>query len=143
MGIPCNVSAQIPIPKSTQPPKSIPFPKPKPSFFSTPKPLPASGSMTDRLSRLPLFPDTKLAEALESDFRTQIAGLNTQIADKQIALQTMLSSWSSDVELIRKTQGVLSDLRRERDRLSLEHLLLMRQVREHFVIPARANPSPL
>jgi len=40
-------------------------------------------------------------------------------------------------------QARLSQLRTERDRLALEHLLLMRQLQENFVIPTISrSPSP-
>jgi len=95
------------------------------------------------LEGLPLFPDPDLAAALETDFSRQLAVINAQIGDRQAVLQTLLIRWESDADQVRHLQTRLSQLRTERDRLALEHLLLMRQLQENFVIPnAPRSPSP-
>lgn len=97
------------------------------------------------LRTLPLFPDLKLAEQLDADFTTRVADLNDNIAKKQRQLHRMLQDWSVSENVIRLTQKELSQLRTERDRLALEHLLIMRQLERNFVIPVPdfAIPQPL
>ncbi|NJK63363.1 MAG: hypothetical protein HC921_12380 [Synechococcaceae cyanobacterium SM2_3_1] len=87
------------------------------------------------LRTLPLFPDLKLAEQLDTDFTTRVADLNDNIARKQRQLHRMLQDWSVSENVIRLTQKELSQLRTERDRLALEHLLIMRQLERNIVIP--------
>jgi hypothetical protein len=95
------------------------------------------------LEGLPLFPDPSLAQSLEADFNRQLAAINAQIGDRQAVLQALLLRWESDEGQIRRLQARLSQLRTERDRLALEHLLLMRQLQENFVIPTISrSPSP-
>ncbi len=97
------------------------------------------------LRTLPLFPDLKLAEQLDADFTARVADLNDNIAQKQRQLHGMLQDWSVSENVIRLTQKELSQLRTERDRLALEHLLIMRQLERNFVIPVPdfAMPQPL
>ncbi|MEN9205074.1 MAG: hypothetical protein Q6J68_02765 [Thermostichales cyanobacterium SZTDM-1c_bins_54] len=95
------------------------------------------------LEALPLFPDAELAADLETRFSQQLAAINAQIGDRQAVLQALLMRWESDEGQIRRLQARLSQLRTERDRLALEHLLLMRQLQENFVIPNYTrSPSP-
>jgi hypothetical protein len=93
------------------------------------------------LDLLPLFPDQELATQMESQFNQRVADLNAEIALKQADLHHWLVTWESDEAKIRETQVDLSRLRTERDRLSLEHLLVMRQLELHFIIPIRTTPQ--
>jgi hypothetical protein len=87
------------------------------------------------LTNLPLFPDLDTSKRVEAEFDSRVAELNSQIAGKQALLYNLLVNWASDVSEIRQIQVELSELRTERDRLALEHLLLLRQLEETFVIP--------
>jgi hypothetical protein len=101
-------------------------------ILTTPPPPPPK----IELRTLPLFPDLKLAEQLDADFTARVAALNDNIANKQRQLHRMLQDWSISENVIRLTQKELSQLRTERDRLALEHLLIMRQLERNFVIPS-------
>ncbi|MFS8900940.1 hypothetical protein NW845_06105 [Synechococcus sp. H60.2] len=84
---------------------------------------------------LALLPDPELAEAMDREFNRRLARLNRQIANQQDRLYRLLQTWDSDEEEIRQVQAQLSQLRLERDRLALEHLLLLRQLQENFALP--------
>ncbi|MEO1133869.1 MAG: hypothetical protein AAFX40_14330 [Cyanobacteria bacterium J06639_1] len=95
------------------------------------------------LDALTLIPDPRTAEQLESLFRLRVAGINDSIQRRQADLQGQLADASSNDDDIRQLQRELSNLRSERDRLAIEHLLLMRQVTEKLVFPASFGvPSP-
>ena len=85
--------------------------------------------------RLALLPDPELAEEMDVEFSRRLARLNRQIADQQERLYRLLQTWDSDEADIRQIQAQLSRLRTERDRLALEHLLMLRQLQENFALP--------
>ncbi|NJL98182.1 MAG: hypothetical protein HC924_04830 [Synechococcaceae cyanobacterium SM2_3_2] len=93
------------------------------------------------LDLLPLFPDQELATLMENQFNQRVAELNADIALRQADLHHWMVTWESDEAKIRETQAELSRLRTERDRLALEHLLVMRQLELHFIIPLRTPPQ--
>lgn len=72
---------------------------------------------------------------MDREFSRRLARLNQQIASQQDRLYRLLQTWDANVEDIRQTQAQLSQLRFERDRLALEHLLLLRQLQENFALP--------
>ncbi|GAB4217818.1 MAG: hypothetical protein OHK0012_23860 [Synechococcales cyanobacterium] len=106
-----------------------------------PQPRPVSQSIV--LEGLTLLPDPDLATVLEDQFTQRLGSVNAQISDRQAVLQQLLGRWESDDGQIRRLQARLSQLRTERDRMALEHLLMMRQLQEKFVIPpVSRSPSP-
>lgn len=111
---------------------------PIPRLAPTPVPRPDIGI---DLGLLPLLPDLELAEQMQHQFQDQVTRINAQIAEKQADLHSWLSSWDTDETKIRAAQAELSRLRTERERLSLEHLLVIRQLERQFVIPIRATPQ--
>ncbi len=117
---------------------------PRPTFTPIPRlaptPVPPPDIGID-LSLLPLLPDLELAEQMQHQFHDQVARINAEIAEKQADLHSWLTSWETDEAKIRETQAELSRLRTERERLSLEHLLVMRQLERQFIIPLRATPQ--
>lgn len=111
---------------------------PLPRLAPTPVPPPDIGI---DLSLLPLLPDLELAQQVQHLFHDQVTRLNAEIAEKQADLHAWLSTWETDETKIRAAQAELSRLRTERERLSLEHLLVMRQLERQFIIPVRATPQ--
>ncbi|MFS8885580.1 hypothetical protein [Synechococcus sp. H70.2] len=100
------------------------------------EPLPPTSTQLDiDWAQLPLLPDPQLAEEMDREFSRRLARLNQQIASQQDRLYRLLQTWDSDEEEIRQVQAQLSQLRLERDRLALEHLLLLRQLQENFALP--------
>lgn len=136
------------------PPAPTPAP-PTPTIYKTP-----SGILTPRLvypsprstgsgwgtllETLPLMPDRDRALRMDGVFQQKVRLVNLRIQERQRRLHVLLEDWTSDPDQIRGIQAELSELRTERDRLALEHLLLMRQLERHFVIPppAQSSPSP-
>ncbi len=98
-------------------------------------PPPTLADLGIHLDRLALLPDADLAERMDVEFSQQLARLNAQIADKQERLYRLLQDWGSPEADIRQIQAQLSELRTERDRLALEHLLMLRQLQENFALP--------
>ncbi|MEN9202006.1 MAG: hypothetical protein Q6K80_10980 [Thermostichus sp. DG_1_6_bins_120] len=98
-------------------------------------PSPSLADLGIDLERLALLPDPELAEEMDNEFSRQLARLNGQIADKQERLLRLLQDWGASETEIRQMQIQLSALRTERDRLALEHLLLLRQLQENFALP--------
>ncbi len=98
-------------------------------------PLPTSADLGIDWDRLALLPDLELAEEMDRQFSRRLARLNRQIANQQERLYRLLQTWDSDEDAIRQTQAQLSQLRLERDRLALEHLLILRQLQENFALP--------
>jgi len=119
-----------------------------PVWGQTPAPSPgaqprSTGLEGIVLEGLTLLPDPDLATALEDQFTQRLSSVNAQISDRQAVLQQLLGRWESDDGQIRRLQARLSQLRTERDRMALEHLLMMRQLQEKFVIPpVSRSPSP-
>ncbi|MDX2272927.1 MAG: hypothetical protein NW237_13410 [Cyanobacteriota bacterium] len=106
---------------------------------------PQSPELTVDLVNLSLLPDGDLAESMDAQFNQEVAILNRQINDKQAQMHEQLLNWSSSPDQIRQIQVEVSNLKAERDRLALEHLLVMRQLQQRFVIPTRtptAEGSP-
>ncbi|MEN9224494.1 MAG: hypothetical protein Q6M54_03385 [Thermostichus sp. DRC_bins_24] len=98
-------------------------------------PPPTLAELGIHLERLALLPDADLAEEMNVEFSQQLARLNAQIADKQERLYRLLQDWDSAETDIRQIQAQLSELRTERDRLALEHLLMLRQLQDNFALP--------
>ncbi|WP_244350170.1 hypothetical protein [Thermostichus vulcanus] len=98
-------------------------------------PPPTLADLGIHLDRLALLPDADLAEQMDVEFSQQLARLNAQIADKQERLYRLLQDWSSSEADLRQIQAQLSELRTERDRLALEHLLMLRQLQDSFALP--------
>jgi hypothetical protein len=98
-------------------------------------PPPTLADLGIHLDHLALLPDADLAEQMDVEFSQQLARLNAQIADKQERLYRLLQDWGSAEADIRQIQAQLSELRTERDRLALEHLLMLRQLQENFALP--------
>lgn len=98
-------------------------------------PPPSLADLGIHWDRLALLPDSELAEEIDVEFSRRLARLNRQIADQQERLYRLLQSWDSDEADIRQIQAQLSRLRTERDRLALEHLLMLRQLQENFALP--------
>lgn len=107
-------------------------------------PPPTLADLGIHLERLALLPDPDLAEHMDVDFSQRLARLNAQIADKQERLYRLLQDWGSAEADIRQIQAQLSELRTERDRLALEHLLMLRQLQDNFALPlpSRSATSP-
>ncbi len=104
-------------------------------------PLPTSADLGIEWDRLALLPDLELAEEMDRQFSRRLARLNRQIANQQERLYRLLQTWDSDEDAIRQTQAQLSQLRLERDRLALEHLLILRQLQENFALPLPARSA--
>ncbi len=98
-------------------------------------PPPTLADLGIHWDRLALLPDPELAEAMDREFSRRLARLNRQIVNQQERLYRLLQTWDSDEADIRQIQAQLSQLRTERDRLALEHLLLLRQLQENFALP--------
>ncbi|MEN9221900.1 MAG: hypothetical protein Q6M04_05625 [Thermostichus sp. BF3_bins_97] len=98
-------------------------------------PPPTQADLGIHLERLALLPDADLAEQMDEEFSQRLARLNAQIADKQERLYRLLQDWGSAEADIRQIQAQLSELRTERDRLALEHLLMLRQLQDNFALP--------
>jgi len=98
-------------------------------------PPPSLADLGIHWDRLALLPDPELAEEMDVEFSRRLARLNRQIADQQERLYRLLQTWDSDEADIRQIQAQLSQLRTERDRLALEHLLMLRQLQENFALP--------
>ncbi|MFS8854441.1 hypothetical protein NW851_01035 [Synechococcus sp. H55.7] len=98
-------------------------------------PSPTLADLGIHWDHLALLPDPELAEAMDREFNRRLARLNRQIANQQERLYRLLQDWDSDEADIRQIQSQLSQLRTERDRLALEHLLLLRQLQENFALP--------
>jgi hypothetical protein len=96
---------------------------------------PSPDPVVDLINQIPLLPDPDMARQVEIDFKENVAFLNQQIADHQTRLHSLLLNWSSDPSVIREIQAQLSELRTERDRLALEHLLILRQLERDFALP--------
>ncbi len=98
------------------------------------------------LQKLPLFPDPQLAQQVNERFDQQVVELNAQINDLQAKLFDSLKDWSVEESRIQQIQREISELRAERDQLSLELLLLMRQLDRQFEVPdptrSPGAPSP-
>lgn len=107
----------------------------EPGESATPNELPAADAADGGLETLTLIPDRVTAERLERLFGLRVQAINTQIAQHQTDLQKRLADLTSSDDEIRRLQAELSQLRVERDRLAIEHLLLMRQVTEKLVFP--------
>lgn len=121
------------------PPRPTPLRFPPARFQPTPTPTPDLGIDLDNLA---LIPDRRLAKQMEADFSQQVTDLNQQIGSKQADLQHLLMNWSSDTKQLHLIQAEISALRTERDRLALEHLLILRQLQLEFVIPASVRIGP-
>lgn len=99
---------------------------------------------------LPLLPDPETALFLENTFSQQVASINHQIGEYQAELYTLLNDTYSSDRDIRRTQAIISQLRTERDRLSIEHLIKLRQVQDDLrleeLLPpfnrSASNPVP-
>ncbi|MGQ9837934.1 MAG: hypothetical protein ACUVRV_08205 [Cyanobacteriota bacterium] len=104
-------------------------------------PPPTLADLGIHLEHLALLPDPDLAEQMDVDFRQQLARLNEQIAAQQEHLYRLLQDWGSNEEDIRQVQAQLSALRTERDRLALEHLLMLRQLQDNFSLPLLSRPA--
>lgn len=104
-------------------------------------PLPTLADLGIHWDRLALLPDLELAEEMDREFSRRLARLNRQIANQQERLYRLLQTWDSDEADIRQIQAQLSQLRTERDRLALEHLLLLRQLQENFALPLPARSA--
>lgn len=93
------------------------------------------------LGELQLIPNSKTAARLERQFGSQVKTINWRINQRKTELRLKLTDLTSSDREIRRLQAELSQLRTERDRLAIEHLLLMRQVTEKLVFPASFAPS--
>ncbi|MEN9231323.1 MAG: hypothetical protein Q6L68_10480 [Thermostichus sp. DG02_5_bins_236] len=107
-------------------------------------PPPTLADLGIDLEHLALLPDPDLAERMDVDFGQRLARLNEQIANQQERLYRLLQDWGSAEADIRQIQTQLSALRTERDRLALEHLLMLRQLQDNFALPlpSRSAASP-
>ncbi len=121
-----------------RPEESSPFPN-FPLLNQLEPPLSPLADLGIEWDRLALLPDLELAEEMDKEFSRRLARLNRQIANQQERLYRLLQTWDSDEADIRQAQAQLSQLRLERDRLALEHLLILRQLQENFALPL---PSP-
>ena len=134
---PPPASFQAPARKNQPPSGEIelsPFPN-FPLLKEVEAPPPPSTKLGIDWAQLPLLPDPELAAEMDREFSRRLARLNQQIASQQDRLYRLLQTWDANVEDIRQTQAQLSQLRLERDRLALEHLLLLRQLQENFALP--------
>lgn len=95
------------------------------------------------LSELILLPSTATASWLDRKFETEVAPLNARIEFRQELLQQLLRNPDSNDDRIRQVQSILSQLRAERDRIAIEHLLLVRQVSTDGRLPTQATNSGL
>ncbi|MFS8851363.1 hypothetical protein NW832_01010 [Synechococcus sp. R5-16] len=136
--LPSPGSRLTPAPDQNQwaPPKTelSPFPD-FPLLKELDPPPPSLADLGIHWDRLALLPDPELAEEMDVEFSRRLARLNRQIANQQERLYRLLQTWDSDEADIRQIQAQLSQLRTERDRLALEHLLMLRQLQENFALP--------
>ncbi|MGK7911886.1 MAG: hypothetical protein AB4050_10465 [Synechococcus sp.] len=95
------------------------------------------------LSQLVLLPSPNTVTWLDKQFETEVASINSRIAFRQELLQQLLQDPDSSDDRIRQVQSILSQLRAERDRIAIEHLLLVRQVSENGSLPTQATSSGL
>ncbi|MEM9568549.1 MAG: hypothetical protein AAF974_09605 [Cyanobacteria bacterium P01_E01_bin.34] len=108
-----------------------------------PYPHEITSPLTVDLSQLVLIPSPATVSWLDEQFEVEIAPINSRIAFRQDLLQQLLSNPDSSDNRIRQVQSILSQLRAERDRIALEHLLLVRQVNENGALPTQTTNSAL
>ncbi len=106
-----------------------------------PHPDETSSPLAVDLSQLVLIPNPATVSWLDEQFEIEIAPINSRIAFRQDLLQQLLSDPDSNDNRIRQVQSILSQLRAERDRIAIEHLLLVRQVNANRTLPTQATSS--
>ncbi|WP_051039836.1 hypothetical protein [Synechococcus sp. PCC 7336] len=104
--------------------------------------LPVPLLPTVNLDALVLLPDRQTADWLEAQFEANVAILNDRITRRQAMLQDLLMDADSHDDRIRQVQSILSQLRTARDRLAIEHLLLIRKLSPDGTLPAAVTPPP-
>lgn len=97
--------------------------------------LPQPFEPIPELNSLILLPSSDTVTWLDEQFSLEVAPLNARIAFRQELLEELLSDPNSNDNRIRQVQSILSKLRAERDRLAIEHLLLVRQLSDGGKIP--------
>jgi hypothetical protein len=88
------------------------------------------------LAALPLLPNPITSNWLTQRFEQQVRILNDRITFRQTVLRDLLADPNSNDASIRQVQAILSQLRTQRDRLAIEHILLMRQIQDNFTLPS-------
>ena len=104
-----------------------------------PQPIPSPS--TFNLEHLILLPNLETIAWLDRQFAISVAPLNSRIELRQDMLLELLSQPSSSDGEIREVQSILSQLRSERDRMAIEHLLLVRQLSEEGKLPRPSEQS--
>ena len=104
-------------------------------FARLPQPIQPPPNLSLNLDSLVLLPSDDTVTWLDNRFSQQVAPLNDRIAFRQELLEELLSDPNSNDNRIRQVQSILSRLRAERDRMAIEHLLLVRQLSSEGVLP--------
>ncbi len=94
------------------------------------------------LELLILLPNTETIAWLDRQFAAAVAPINARIEFRQDLLLQLLSEPNTSDHQIRQAQLILSQLRAERDRMAIEHLLLVRQLSDDGKLP-RPSEQPL
>ena len=102
-----------------------------------------NASLDVDLSHMLLIPDTATVTWLDEQFEKEVEPLNSRISFRQQLLQDLLNDPDSNDNRIRQVQSILSQLRAERDRIAIEHLLLVRQVSENGALPHQTTSTGL